>query len=277
MMGLIYVNLLLQNKAPAIHVGVLVFSSRVYFYLEWTCVVCLREKGNARAERAGTGEGYHPSAQKWKTGRGFYTVFWTPFVVSLIAYGISIYHIRPLQEEAAHSIEYAVLVVLSCFPAITRLYLLGRNAYFLRWLKVPLSEAVYSPKELELLEEKYLNPREGLLPGVLNKKGIDVYLQESAFLRSRQTLGGLLLYIPRLFNAYEDEKKKKEREEKEKDTEMECVDHLIKNSAKDYVALLERHLIKVPKKDEGVIIQKFTEGLQKWVDNYREEKRRMEP
>jgi hypothetical protein len=140
MMGLIYVNLLLQNKAPAIHVGVLVFSSRVYFYLEWTCVVCLREKGNARAERAGTGEGYHPSAQKWKTGRGFYTVFWTPFVVSLIAYGISVYHIRPLQEEAAHSIEYAVLVVLSCFPAITRLYLLGRNTYFLRWVKVSLSE-----------------------------------------------------------------------------------------------------------------------------------------
>jgi hypothetical protein len=73
----------------------------------------------------------------------------------------------------------------------------------------------------------------------------------------------------------EDEKEKKEREEKEKEIEMECVDHLIKNSAKDYLTLLEKHLIKVPKKDEGVIIQKFTEGFQKWVDNYREEKRRM--
>jgi hypothetical protein len=194
MAGVAYVNVLLQNKDPAIQVGVLAFSSLVYFYLEWTYVVCLREKGNALAEREGKSEGYRPSAQKWKTGRGFYAVFWTPFVLSLIAYGISIYHIRQLQEKTAHSIEYVALIILLCFPAITRRYLLGRNEYFLRWVKVSLPGAVYLPEELELIREgKYLDPTEALLPGVLNKKGIDMYLQESAFLKSKQVLGGLLV------------------------------------------------------------------------------------
>ena len=126
-------------------------------------------------------------------------------------------------------------------------------------------------------EASYLKSRDVLLPLALNKEGMDLHLQESSFLRSREVLGALLVYMPKLFDAYEDKEQQKEQAERDKEIEKECVALLLGEGIERSLSVLDAYLTNMTQAEKNVKKEELRTCFKTLVNDHREGRRRIEP